>query len=311
MKVALLETIEALVSAIKSKFLTKTEAESTYQPKATAINTGNIGSQSVHHAFSAGTASSANEAYSLHGGTAISSGQEFPTAGTSSMKYFLAKGRETDLTGLPPVNASVIHMGAYIDSSCDHQLALGNDGELYTRYIRNQAWQSWTRMAKASEIPDVSGYATKDWVTSNYYNTQEMDEHYYTMDDVDSMLDDLLPKSGGTMTGNLTLSNSSLIVGMRIYESKVSDSNLVFQKWTQGGTKKVYQFGNGADILSFGSGFAEMCADYFFQKGQIRTEKGVKIGDVVLELNSSTNTLNIKGASGQTVHVAVNGTTIA
>lgn len=301
MKVALLETIEALVSAIKSKFLTKTEAESTYQPKATAINTGNIGSQSVHHAFSAGTASSANEAYSLYGGTAISSGQDFPTAGTYSMKYFLAKGSETDLTGLPPVNASVIHMGAYIDSSCDHQLALGNDGELYTRYIRNSAWQSWTRMAKASEIPDVSGYATEDWVQDNYY----------TMDDVDSMQGNYLPKSGGTMTGNLTLSNSSLIVGMRIYESKVSDSNLVFQKWTQGGTKKVYQFGNGADILSFGNGFAEMRADYFFQKGQIRTEKGVKIGDVVLELNSSTNTLNIKGASGQTVHVAVNGTTIA
>lgn len=301
MKVALLETIEALVSAIKSKFLTKTEAESTYQPKATAINTGNIGSQSVHHAFSAGTASSANEAYSLYGGTAISSGQDFPTAGTYSMKYFLAKGSETDLTGLPPVNASVIHMGAYINSSCDHQLALGNDGELYTRYIRNQAWQSWIRMAKASEIPDVSGYATEDWVQDNYY----------TMDDVDSMQGNYLPKSGGTMTGNLTLNNSSLIVGMRIYESKVSDSNLVFQKWTQGGTKKVYQFGYAADIVALGNQFAELTADYFTCKGQIRTPKSVKIDNVVLEFNSSTNTLNIKGASGQTVHVAVNGTTIA
>lgn len=301
MKVALLETIEALVSAIKSKFLTKTEAESTYQPKATAINTGNIGSQSVHHAFSAGTASSASEAYSLHGGTAISSGTEFPNAGTYSMKYFLAKGSETDLTGLPPVNASVIHMGAYIDSSCDHQLALGNDGELYTRYIRNSAWQSWTRMAKASEIPNVSGYATEDWVQDNYY----------TMDDVDSMQGNYLPKSGGTMTGNLTLSNSSLIVGMRIYESKVSDSNLVFQKWTQGGTKKVYQFGYAADIVALGNQFAELTADYFTCKGQIRTPKSVKIDNVVLEFNSSTNTLNIKGASGQTVHVAVNGTTIA
>ena len=47
MKIALLETIEALVSAIKSKFLTKTEAESIYQPKASAINTSNISSQSV------------------------------------------------------------------------------------------------------------------------------------------------------------------------------------------------------------------------------------------------------------------------
>lgn len=311
MKVALLETIEALVSAIKSKFLTKTEAESIYQPKASAINTSNIGSQSVSYASRANYSLSASDAYALYGGAAISSGKDFPSEGTYSMKYFLAKGSETDLTGLPPVNASVIHMGAYIDSSCDHQLALGNDGELYTRYIRNSAWQSWTRMAKASEIPDVSGFATEDWVTSNYFNLQEMNDNYYSIGDVDSMLDNYLPKSGGTMTGNLALNNSSLIIGSRIYESKVSDSNLVFQTYMQGSTKKVYQFGHAADILSFGNGFAEMRADYFFQKGQIRAEKGVKIGNVVLEFNSSTNTLNIKGASGQTVHIAVNGKTIA
>lgn len=298
MKVALLETIEALVSAIKSKFLTKTEAESIYQPKASAINTSNIGSQSVSYASRANYSLSASDAYALYGGAAISSGKDFPSEGTYSMKYFLAKGSETDLTGLPPVNASVIHMGAYIDSSCDHQLALGNDGELYTRYIRNSAWQSWTRMAKASEIPDVSGFATEDWVTSNYYDINEIGDIF-------------LPKSGGTMTGNLALNNSSLIIGSRIYESKVSDSNLVFQTYMQGSTKKVYQFGHAADILSFGNGFAEMRADYFFQKGQIRAEKGVKIGNVVLEFNSSTNTLNIKGASGQTVHIAVNGKTIA
>lgn len=298
MKVALLETIEALVSAIKSKFLTKTEAESTYQPKATAINTGNIGSQSVDYASSAYSANKAGYAESLT--------SDYFNTPTGRSLYYISRYNQ-DL----PAKSAVIHMGAYASENCTHEVAFCNDGALYTRYMSNSTWQPWTRMAKASEIPDVSGYATKDWVTSNYYNTQEMDEHYYTIDDVDSMLDDLLPKNDGTMTGNLTLSNSSLIVGMRIYESKVSDSNLVFQKWTQGGTKKVYQFGNGADILSFGNGFAEMCADYFFQKGQIRTEKGVKIGDVVLELNSSTNTLNIKGASGQTVHVAVNGTTIA
>lgn len=172
-------------------------------------------------------------------------------------------------------------------------------------------WQSWTRMAKASEIPDVSGYATEDWVTSNYYNVLEMDENYYNVGDIDNMLTSYLPKSGGTMTGNLTLSNSSLIVGMRIYESKVSDSNLVFQKWMQGGTKKVHQFGYAADIVSFGNGFAEMRADFLYTKGQIQTDESVKINNVVLEFNSSTNTLNIRGTSGQTVHVALNGTTIA
>lgn len=310
-KIALLETIEALVSAIKSKLLTKTEAESIYQPKASAINTGNIGSQSVSYASRANYSLSASDAYALYGGAAISSGKDFPSKGTYSMKYFLAKGSETDLTGLPPVNASVIHMGAYFDSSCDHQLALGNDGELYTRYIRNSAWQSWTRMAKASEIPSVSGFATEDWVTSNYYNLLEMDENYYTRDDVDSMLGDCLKNSGGTMTGNLTLSNSSLIVGSRIYESKEYDSNLVFQTWMQGGTKKVYQFGYAAQNIGFGNGWAEFTKGRLYYVGQIVATESVKINDVVLEFNSSTNTLNISGASGQTVRIAVNGKVIA
>lgn len=298
MKVALLETIEALVSAIKSKFLTKTEAESTYQPKATAINTGNIGSQSVSYASSAYSANKAASADSLT--------SDYFNTPTGRSLYYISRYSK-DL----PAESAVIHMGAFAQENCTHEVAFCNDGALYTRYMSNSTWQSWTRMAKASEIPDVSGYATEQWVKDSYYDTQELDEHYYNIDDINYMLEDFLPKNGGTMTGNLTLDNSSLIVGMRIYESKVSDSNLVFQKWTQDGTKKVYQFGYAADILSFGSGFAEMCADYFYSRGQIRTPKSVKIDDVVLEFNSSTNTLNIKGASGQTVHIAVNGTTIA
>lgn len=287
MKVALLETIEALVSAIKSKFLTKTEAESTYQPKATAINTGNIGSQSVDYASSAYSANKAGYAESLT--------SDYFNTPTGRSLYYISRYNQ-DL----PAKSAVIHMGAYASENCTHEVAFCNDGALYTRYMSNSTWQPWTRMAKASEIPDVSGYATEDWVTDNYYD----------VNDVDTLLEGFLSTAGGTMTGSLYL-DSSLIVGSRIYESKVSDSNLVFQKWTQGGTKKVYQFGYAADILSFGNGFAEMCADYFFFKGQIRTPKSVKIDNVVLEFNSSTNTLNIKGASGQTVHVAVNGTTIA
>ncbi len=285
MKVALLETIEALVSAIKSKFLTKTEAESTYQPKATAINTGNIGSQSVNYASSAYSANKAASADSLT--------SDYFNTPTGRSLYYISRYSK-DL----PAESAVIHMGAYTHENCTHEVAFCNDGALYTRYMSNGTWQPWTRMAKASELPDVSGYATEDWVTSNYYDINEIGDIF-------------LPKSGGTMTGNLALNNSSLIIGSRIYESKVSDSNLVFQTYMQGSTKKVYQFGHAADILSFGNGFAEMRADYFFQKGQIRAEKGVKIGNVVLEFNSSTNTLNIKGASGQTVHIAVNGKVIA
>ena len=303
MKVALLETIEALVSAIKSKFLTKTEAESTYQPKATAINTGNIGSQSVSYASSAYSANKAykadeaDEAYSLYGGAAISSGNSFPQNGTYSMRYFLAKGSETDITGLPPVDASVIHMGAYINANCDHQLALGNDGNLYTRYIRNSAWQSWTRMAKASEIPDVSGYATEDWVTSNYYDINEIGDIF-------------LPTSGGTVTG--TLDVKTLIVNPRIYESHASDSNLVFQAYgVNNNTKKAYNFGYGADIVTLGKGWTEMTPEHLYYNGYIHTTEFLRIKDVIFNFNPSNNTLNISRANGQTVHIAVNGKVIA
>ena len=309
-KIALLETIEALVSAIKSKFLTKTEAESIYQPKASAINTGNIGSQSVSYASRANYSLSASDAYALYGGAAISSGKDFPSEGTYSMKYFLAQGSETDLTGLPPVNASVIHMGAYIDSSCDHQLALGNDGELYTRYIRNSAWQSWTRMAKASEIPDVSGFATEDWVTSNYYNLQEMDDRYYSIGDIDSMLDNYLPKSGGTVTD--TLNVKTLIVNPRIYESRESDSNLVFQAYmVNNNTKKAHNYSYSADVIVFGKGWSEMTPEHLYYKGYIHTTEHMRIKDVKLQFNPSNNTLDISGVSGQTVHIAVNGKVIA
>lgn len=310
MKIALLETIEALVSAIKSKFLTKTEAESIYQPKASAINTGNIGSQSVSYASRANYSLSASDAYALYGGAAISSGKDFPSEGTYSMKYFLAKGSETDLTGLPPVNASVIHMGAYIDSSCDHQLALGNDGELYTRYIRNSAWQSWTRMAKASEIPDVSGFATENWVTSNYFNLQEMNDNYYSIGDVDSMLDNYLPKSGGTVTG--TLNVKALVVNPRIYESRESDSNLVFQAYmVNNNTKKAHNYSYSADVITFGKGWSEMTPEHLYYKGYIHTTEFLRIKDVKLQFNPSNKTLDISGVSGQTVHIAVNGKVIA
>lgn len=305
-KIALLETIEALVSAIKSKFLTKTEAESIYQPKASAINTGNIGSQSVSYASRANYSLSASDAYALYGGAAISSGKDFPSEGTYSMKYFLAKGSETDITGLPPVNASVIHMGAYINSSCDHQLALGNDGELYTRYIRNSAWQSWTRMAKASEIPDVSGFATEDWVTSNYYNRQEMDDNYYNSSDIDSLLNNYLSKGGGTMTGPLT--TKDIILTSTMFAR--SKSEPIVQFWTRANGNKEHNFGRGADIISLNA-WLELTKDKLYCVGDIHTEKNLRINYINLIFDPTTNTLNFKGVDGQTVHIAVNGKVIA
>lgn len=297
-KIALLETIEALVSAIKSKFLTKTEAESIYQPKASAINTSNIGSQSVSYASRANYSLSASDAYALYGGAAISSGKDFPSEGTYSMKYFLAKGSETDITGLPPVNASVIHMGAYIDSSCDHQLALGNDGELYTRYIRNSAWQSWTRMAKASEIPSVSGFATEDWVT---YLLQERDEN------INNKLDDYLLSTGGTMTGMLTTKDIVLQNGA-IYAG--SPSNYIIRYDTDSNGNQTHTFGGGAKRVNLGDWFY-VDRNVCHCDVNVELNKRLSVGGIYLTFDSSNNILNFTGGDGQTVHIAVNGNVIA
>lgn len=177
-KIALLETIEALVSAIKSKFLTKTEAESIYQPKASAINTNNIGSQSVSYASSAYRASTANSADSLT--------SDYFSTPTGRCLYYKSR-YDKDL----PAKSAVIHMGAYAYENCTHEVAFCNDGALYTRYMSNGTWQSWTRMAKASEIPDVSGFATEDWVN-----------------EVEGRIADCLPNQDGSMLGTFSLYDS-------------------------------------------------------------------------------------------------------
>lgn len=304
MKVALLETIEALVSAIKSKFLTKTEAESTYQPKASAINTGNIGSQSVRYASSAYSASNADEANELHGHATFNS--QFPSQGQGSLRYYISA---SNYDGQPPADGAILYMGASGGNGKDHQVAFGDDGELYIKHMSDGTWQPWTRMAKASEIPSVSGFATEDWVTSNYYNLQEMDDNYYNAGDIDSMLDNYLPKSGGTVTG--TLNVKALVVNPRIYESRASDSNLVFQAYmVNNNTKKAHNYGNGADVITFGKGWSEMTPGYLYYKGYIHTTEHMRIKDIILSYDPSNNTLNLRGASGQTVHLALNGKVI-
>lgn len=302
MKIALLETIEALVSAIKSKFLTKTEAESTYQPKATAINSNNIGSQSVNYAYEAYMADKADD---LRGHATFST--SFPSQGQGLLRYYISA---SNYDGQPPANGAILYMGATGGNGKDHQVAFCDDGELYIKHMIDGTWQPWNRMAKASEIPDVSGFATEDWVTSNYYNLQEMDDRYYSIGDVDSMLDNYLPKSGGTVTG--TLNVKALVVNPRIYESRESDSNLVFQAYmVNNNTKKAHNYSYGADVITFGKGWSEMTPEHLYYQGYIHTTEFLRIKDVKFQFNPSNNTLNISGVSGQTVHIAVNGKVIA
>lgn len=301
-KIALLETIEALVSAIKSKFLTKTEAKNIYQPKASAINTSNIGSQSVNYAYEAYMADKADE---LQGHATFST--SFPSQGQGLLRYYISA---SNYDGQPPADGAILYMGATGGNRKDHQVAFCDDGELYIKHMIDGTWQPWNRMAKASEIPDVSGFATEDWVTSNYYNLQEMDDLYYTMDDVDNQLANYLPKSGGTVTG--TLNVKTLVVNPRIYESRESDSNLVFQAYmVNNNTKKAHNYSYGADVIAFGKGWSEMTPEHLYYQGYIHTTEFLRIKDVNFQFNPSNNTLNISGVSGQTVHVAVNGKVIA
>lgn len=285
MKIALLETIEALVSAIKSKFLTKTEAKSIYQPKASAINTSNIGSQSVSYASSANSASTANSADSLT--------SDYFSTPTGRCLYYKSR-YDKDL----PAESAVIHMGAYAHENCTHEVAFCNDGALYTRYMSNGTWQSWTRMAKASEIPSVSGFATEDWVT---YLLQERDEN------INNKLDDYLLNTGGTMTGMLNTKDIVLQNGA-IYAG--STSTYIIRYDTDSDGKQTHTFGSGAKRVYLGDWFYvdRMACHY---EGSMQLNGRLAVGGINLTFDTSTNTLNFSGGDGQTVHIAVNGKVIA
>lgn len=155
----------------------------------------------------------------------------------------------------------------------------------------------------------VSDFATKDWVTNNYYNVLEMDENYYNIGEIDNMLTSYLPKSGGTVTG--TLNVKDLVVNPRIYESSKSDSHLVFQAYmVNNNTKKAHNYGYGADVITFGKGWSEMTPEYLYYNGYIHTTKYMRIKDILLSYDPSNNTLNLSGVSGQTANLAVKGTII-
>lgn len=116
-----------------------------------------------------------------------------------------------------------------------------------------------------------------------------------------------LPLYGGTVTGTLNVKN--LVVNPRIYESRASDSNLVFQAYmVNNNTKKAHNYGYGADVITFGKGWTEMTPKYLYYNGYIHTTEYMRIKDVLLSYDPSNNTLNLSGASEQTVHLAVDGT---
>lgn len=149
----------------------------------------------------------------------------------------------------------------------------------------------------------VSDFATKDWVTSNYYNLLEMDENYYNAGDIDNMLTSYLPKSGGTMTGPLT-TKDIILTGTMFASSK---SEPIVNFWTRANGNKEHNFGKGADIISLNSWF-ELTKDKLYYVGDIHTAKNLRIKDILLEFDPSNNTLNLKGVSGQTGNLAMKGT---
>lgn len=289
-KIALLETIEALVSAIKSKFLTKTEAESIYQPKASAINTNNIGSQSVNYAYEAYMADKADE---LQGHATFST--SFPSQGQGLLRYYISA---SNYDGQPPADGAILYMGATGGNGKDHQVAFCDDGELYIKHMIDGTWQPWNRMAKASEIPSVSGFATEDWVT---YLLQERDEN------INNKLDDYLLSTGGTMTGMLTTKDIVLQNGA-IYAG--STSSYIIRYDTDRDGKQTHTFGSGAKRVCLGDWFYvdRMVCHY---EGNMELNGRLEVGGIKLTFDTSTNTLNFSGSDGQTVHIAVNGEVIA
>lgn len=290
MKVALIETIEALVTAIKNKFLTKTEAESIYQPKASAINTNNIGSQSVNYAYEAYMADKADE---LQGHATFST--SFPSQGQGLLRYYISA---SNYDGQPPADGAILYMGATGGNGKDHQVAFCDDGELYIKHMIDGTWQPWNRMAKASEIPSVSGFATEDWVT---YLLQERDEN------INNKLDDYLLSTGGTMTGMLTTKDIVLKNGA-IYAG--STSSYIIRYDTDRDGKQTHTFGSGAKRVYLGDWFYvdRMVCHY---EGNMELYGRLAVGGIYLTFDTSTNTLNFSGSDGQTVHIAVNGNVIA
>ena len=72
--------------------------------------------------------------------------------------------------------------GADLSGGNPMQLAYTANGNLWTRIATsNTAWGSWKRLARAEEIPSLSGYATQSWVqnTATAHNADMVDGKHY------------------------------------------------------------------------------------------------------------------------------------
>jgi len=73
---------------------------------------------------------------------------------------------------------TVLQVNQWSDNSggkC-HQLGFTDNNNVWTRVNSNDStWGSWTRLALASEIPSLSGYATQSWVNSQGFLKSETD----------------------------------------------------------------------------------------------------------------------------------------
>ena len=72
----------------------------------------------------------------------------------------------------------IMHFQQWSDSSGgkSHQIGFTDNNNIYARInSNNSTWGSWSRLAHASEIPSLSGYATQSWVNSQGFLKSQTD----------------------------------------------------------------------------------------------------------------------------------------
>ncbi len=104
---------------------------------------------------------------------------------------------------------SVLQINQWSDNSGGrvHQLGFTDNNNVWTRTnLNDTTWNSWHRLAHASEIPSLSGYATQSWVNSQGFLTSQTDSQTLSISG-----NELTISNGNRVTlpsySNLTLSD--------------------------------------------------------------------------------------------------------